>query len=118
MNIITNCPYRPQRLGLDDPENLCWGVFVGGCIDERNSWSVWEDGRQAHAHNSSTDPFMGWICFVRPEDVLTRGKPSKILLHEYAHLLVPNKGHPPAWKRAVTRLGAGSEIARNKLSPL
>ena len=110
-------PYRLSELGIDDDE-LCWGVMVGSCIDERVAWGIWVDAG-AHAHNEKGSDWEGWICVMRPEDVLTpTGKPSKMLLHEYAHLLVPNEGHSRKWKREVTKLGAGSEIARCKLSPL
>jgi len=120
MKVKKDRPYKAHELGLDDPEGLCWGVFVGACVDERTAWTVWE-GAAAHAHNTEkqSSHWFGWICVLDPKTVLTRsGYPSMTLLHEFAHILVPNAGHTVRWKQEVTRLGAGSEILRCKLKPL
>lgn len=118
MKIVPLRPYHADELGIDDPDNVIWGVYVGGCIDERGAWGIWES-TSGHAHSCLKDTYFGWICIIKPSDVLTpSGSPSKALLHEYAHLLCPDQDHTRSWKRAVTRLGAGSEIERTGLKPL
>ncbi len=95
-----------------------WGVMVGACVDERTAWGIWE-GTRSHAHNRTRSEWFGWICVLDPSDVLTpTGQPTSTLLHEIAHLMVPDHLHSKSWKRAVTRLGAGAEIKRCGLSPL
>jgi hypothetical protein len=112
VKITANRPYHAHQLGLDDPDNVIWGVFVGGCVDERNAWGIW-DGTRSHAHNRTKSEWFGWICILSPADVLTpRGQPTATLLHEVAHLMAPDALHDRRWKRAVIALGAGSEIAR------
>lgn len=114
----SNRPYHASQLGIDDPDHVVWGVFVGGCVDERLSSSIWESSR-AHAHNYTKDPWFGWVCIVKWEDTLTRnGKPTDILIHEIAHLMCPNQLHSPKWKRTVVRMGVGAEIARRGLKPI
>ena len=118
MKVTTNRPYRPSQLGLDDLDGDFWGLFVGGCIDERSSWTVWE-GARSHAHNHKKNDFFGWICILNPKDVLTSGgKMTNTLAHEIAHLMVPNQNHTRAWKRAVGELGFASEVTRCHLKAL
>jgi len=110
--IVEGNPYHPRDVNLIDEEGVIWGIYVGGCIDERVAWGIWE-GAAAHAHNDRKSPWFGWICILHARDVLTpTGKPSNILLHEYAHLLAPDVGHTAKWKRIVTELGAAKEIER------
>ena len=111
-------PYYSDTLGLDDPDGVLRGVFVGGCVDERTAWGVWENTR-SHAHNSSKGEWFGWICIMKPEDVLTRsGKMTSTLAHEIAHLVHPDALHSRAWKRTVTKMGYGVEIERCGLKAL
>jgi hypothetical protein len=118
MKVAANRPYRASQLGLDDPDSVIFGVYVGGCIHERNAWGIW-DGTRSHAHNNEKNEFYGWICILDPADVLTpRGQPTSTLLHEVAHLMCPNQLHSRAWKKAVTALGAAAEIARCGLTTL
>jgi len=113
--VIKGRPYRPAQLGIENDE--VWGVFVGGCIDERNAWSIWE-GVDAHAHNDTKSAWFGWICVLEPRHVLTpTGRLASTLLHELAHILVPNEYHTEKWKRMVVDLGAGNEVVREKLTP-
>ena len=118
MKIIPLRPYHADELGIDDPDNVIWGIYSGACVDERSAWGVWEN-TAGHAHSISKAEWYGWICVRDPRKVLTRGgMVSNLVLHEYAHLLVPDAGHTRAWKLAVTRLGAGSEIRNTELKPL
>jgi hypothetical protein len=118
VKITPNRPYRPAQLGLDDLEGVLWGVFVGGCVDERNSWGIW-DGTRSHAHNHPKSEWFGWVCIPSPKDVLTpRGKMTSTLAHEIAHLMAPDQGHTRLWKNAITELGFASEITRSNLKPL
>ena len=118
MKIVKNRPYRPSQLGLDDLDGVWWGLFVGGCVDERGSWSIWEDAR-SHAHNHQKSEWFGWVCIVSPAHVLTpSGQMTNTLAHELAHLLAPNDLHSRRWKRAVTELGFASEITRCHLTPV
>lgn len=118
MNLEPHRPYYADTLGIDDPDGVIRGIYIGGCVDERNSWSVW-DGVRAHAHNRTLSEWYGWACFLNPSDVLkSDGRMTSTLAHEIAHLLCPNQGHSRTWKKAVTEMGHPSEIARCNLKPL
>lgn len=85
-------------------------VFVGGCV-ERGVGSSFR--RQAHAHNHKRDPRYGWICVRSPKRLKTpSGKPSTLMYHEYAHMLVPNQGHTAKWAEVLTSLGHPAEARR------
>lgn len=88
------------------------GVFVGGCV-ERGVGSSFR--RQAHAHNSHKSEWFGWICVRSGKRVLTAtGKPTTLMLHEYAHILVPNQGHTVKWAAALVKLGAPAEAKKTR----
>jgi hypothetical protein len=88
------------------------GVFVGGCV-ERGIGSSFR--RTAHAHNSKKDEHFGWICVRSAKRVLTdSGKPTALMMHEYAHILCPNHGHDALWRETITRLGYPSEAKRSQ----
>ena len=76
------------------------GVFIGGCV-ERGIGSSFR--RRAHAHIYGTDE--GWICFRSPKRVFQHDgrTPSRILMHEYAHVLSLS-GHTDKWRATMRTL--------------
>ncbi len=118
MNLVPNRPFYADELGIDDPDHLIRGIYIGGCVETLNTEITFEKD-WAHAHNQDSDVWHGWVCVYRPEDVFTpSGKMSRILAHEIAHLLCPNDGHSRNWKRTITKMGYESEIKRCGFAPL
>lgn len=94
------------------------GIFYDGCV-ERGAGSSFR--AQAHAHNSTTDKYFGWICvrgsnsktLSRKLGVIVQNsngqmeiiKPSQTLIHEYAHILTPDHWHDDAWRQKMRELG-------------
>jgi hypothetical protein len=83
------------------------GIFVGGCV-ERGVGSSFR--AKAHAHNNLKDKHFGWICLrsikrvgeVQGHEITN---PSRLLWHEYAHILTPNHYHDDAWRGTMKVLG-------------
>ena len=93
-------------------EAVCKGIFVGGCVRRGDGSSF---RASAHAHTDKRDgENQYWICVRSKHKVFTpSGKPSTLLLHEYAHLLAPSDhGHGKAWRKACVKLGIPAEAAR------
>jgi len=77
------------------------GVFVGGCIDRGDGSSF-----RAKAHAHTKEPNKGWICVRSAKRLYVSGtdRPSKLMLHELAHILTGH-GHDDTWRKEVRRLG-------------
>lgn len=97
------------------------GIFIGGCVARGVGSSFCA---RAHAHNNKQsknyfDVNEGWICVrsiarlgqyhaVAQDDGLTLivvDKASRVLMHEYAHILTPNHGHDDTWRKVMQKLG-------------
>jgi hypothetical protein len=75
------------------------GIFVGGCVDRGVGSSFRARG---HAHNRRGDSNLGWVCIRSSKRVFTaRGWPTRLLWHEYAHILTPGHGHDDKWREAM-----------------
>lgn len=92
------------------------GIFLGGCVSKGVGSSF---RAQAHAHNHKHDEHFGWVCFrsikrLGAYDVIEQddgtaevriSKPGRTLMHEWAHVLVPNEGHTDRWRAMMRELG-------------
>lgn len=79
------------------------GIFVGGCV-ERGEGSRFRARAHAHTGRGIADPHLGWVCFLSEKRLWTSdGKPSRILWHEYAHI-VSGHGHDDVWRAAMRKL--------------
>lgn len=74
------------------------GICVGGCIN--SSDSIIKQGA-AHAHADKNDDYHGWICLRFKYQL----KEKFVLLHEVAHLLVPDSHHGKPWRQKVVEIG-------------
>jgi len=67
----------------------------------------------AHAHNWTDDDFFGWICVADERYLFTpSGASTRVMWHEYAHLLVPDANHGRRWRAVIRQLGWPSEARR------
>lgn len=107
----TLAEYGPRTTFPEMPQIK--GIFVGGCI-KRGVGSSFR--RQGHAHNVKGTEYFGWVC-IRSHRRLyaatrnpdgswgTSTKPSRLMWHEYAHILTPNHGHDDTWRAKMRELG-------------
>lgn len=93
--------YGKRDLPWDWPEVA--GLFVGGCV-QRGIGSSFR--ARAHAHNTSNDPYRGWICVRSPRRVYVgdSDRPSRTMWHEYAHIRT-GQGHTDKWRAEMKALG-------------
>lgn len=105
---LADGPHRPEAVGLREWSSIVWGIFIGGCVSGETTWSEMA-GTDAHAHQDAE--WAGWICIYSGRAALTKGKPSQLLLHELAHLLVSG-GHNDRWRSACAFLGASKEAKK------
>lgn len=76
------------------------GIFLGGCVERGDGSSF-----RAKAHAHTKGPWMGWICVRSRKRLMGRtGKPSNLMLHELAHLIVL-QGHTDKWRECLRDLG-------------
>jgi len=98
-------PSEPVYAVPDWPEVIA--IFVGGCV-ERGVGSSFR--AKAHAHSRKADKYFGWICVRSLKrvgeiqgNIIT--KPSRLLWHEYAHILTPDHYHDDTWRQKMRELG-------------
>jgi hypothetical protein len=90
-------------------------IFIGGCV-ERGVGSSFR--RQAHAHNHKIDTNLGCLCFRSIRRIgkyhsiaadtgkidIIIDKPSRLMLHEFAHLLALQQWHNKTFERRYREL--------------
>lgn len=110
-NDETRAEWGMRECPWDWPEVT--GLFVGGCV-ERGVGSSFH--AVAHAHNWPDGEHFGVICvrshrriygWTRTDDGrwVQTDKPSRVMWHEYAHILTPDHGHDDTWRAMMKELG-------------
>jgi hypothetical protein len=93
----------------------CTRLFIGGCV-KRGVGSSFRHKADAHCYKA--DKLFGTLCFrsikrlgeyhtVANDDgtvTIIIDKPSRLVLHEYAHLLAPNQPHNKTFDRRYREL--------------
>jgi len=103
--------YKAEEFGFS--RRVCRGVFVGSCVRGHGRDAVSTRSVDAHAHNWRGDDFYGWICVSSERRLFTpTGAPTRVMWHEYAHLLVPDANHGRRWRKVMSELGWPSEARR------
>lgn len=90
------------------------------CIRTGRKLVGWGNTYYGHAHTNLKDSNYGWICvtgikqlgkeghnFIKENDAIKILKPSKVLLHEYAHIITEKESnsHGIKWKETMRVLG-------------
>ena len=107
----TLAEYGPRLCPWDWPEVA--GLYVGGCVAHGIGSRF---RRQAHSHNYRRDENFGVICVLSHRRIYAAvrdehggwgygTRPSRLMWHEYAHMLCPNHGHDDVWRARMRELG-------------
>lgn len=96
----------PEAWNMKNTKGTPIRIWVGGCVEEQDGKRVFLRS-SAHAHSYFSDPNEGWTCVHKGQHVVNDdGTPHWIMLHEWAHHLVPNCYHTLAWAKKCAELGA------------
>lgn len=98
------------------PDEWDCKIHLMGCVERGIGSNI---RRSAHAHNQKSSSNFKWLCFksckpsvlgeiqqtqMGDKIIIKIIKSSKLLRHEYAHLLAPNQYHNNTFKRRENEL--------------
>lgn len=101
---MSNVELLQRELHLFPEFEICpWfkGIARGGCVDGGHRFR-----RRAHAHLDG--PYRGWICVLSAKRPLrtASGKPSMLMIHEFAHFYPKEvRWHNDRFRANVRALG-------------
>lgn len=82
-------------MGIQSGEKMKLRFAINNCPVEGKK--AFKDA-VAHAHNDSSDKNFGLICIQDLRSVMYKGRITTTILHELAHLQIPNEIHSKKWK--------------------